>query len=220
MKTKLDSILLNAKTKSTSNFENMVTVHQSVMKTIQPKFTRVFAEQEKLISETTKKVDKEVSDVKGLFEKVDTFLKDVQEKVDTKLSAVDSTIKSLQTHFIVEKEAFSTILFRLQNDNADHHSSVSNSILDLQWNYEGESKLMDIIDAKTRNIHKMKQELKNIHSNIMRMDDDISLVKGRKFWNYSTLSLHSWTKRWSFCWLFIICCNYLMPSCSVLYPRL
>ncbi|CAH1425776.1 unnamed protein product [Lactuca virosa] len=157
LNTKLDSITRHAETFSTSNFQNMVTVHQGVMQTLQYETARIFGVEQKLNSNTIEKVDKVVSDVKLLFDKVETALKDVHDIVDKKLSEAVNSIKEFYTHFTYENEAFLALRFALNKDNVDHHTSVSNSIMDLQINYKGGAKLMDTIVAKTQKIMTTKQ---------------------------------------------------------------
>lgn len=61
-------------------------------------------------------------------------------------------VKEFRTYLTDEKESFSAFCFSLQKDNVDHRTSVLNSILTLQRNYEGKAKMMDTISQKMQKI--------------------------------------------------------------------
>ncbi|CAH1412283.1 unnamed protein product [Lactuca virosa] len=107
-------------------------------------------------SETTTKIDRAVLDIQAISEKMDSVLKGVQDSVDNKLFSVETTVKTMEPYLQEEKESFSALHFALQKDNFDHHTSFLKSILALQRNYEGESKLMNTIAEKTHKIKTMR----------------------------------------------------------------
>ncbi|CAI9288153.1 unnamed protein product [Lactuca saligna] len=109
----------------------------------------IFENQKKLAVESTKKIthvdakiDKFVADFKEMTSNMKNFMADFQ-------TSSNKVIEGFRSSLQYEKEALSSIYYGLQRDNADHHTSIANSILRLQTDLAHENKIIDSLTLST-----------------------------------------------------------------------
>lgn len=114
-----------------SNFQHMMTVHESAVKTIFSQSKRLFDAQEKLVSDTTTKVDVSLSKTTKALSKMDIVLSEVQ------------TLK------------VSTVY-----ENTVHHHTITGEMNDLVGHCDIEEKIAGIIAEKENKIKSIRLELR------------------------------------------------------------
>lgn len=80
-----------------------------------------------------------------------------------------------------EREVLYGLRIRMQRDNVDHHTSVTNSILTLYTSLAHENKIMDALAASTQKIKVHKEQLKNVVMDLSKTNEELLLAKGQNF---------------------------------------
>lgn len=90
-------------------------------------------------------------------------------------------IKGFRENLNTEKEYLYGICFRIQKDNVDNHTSVSNLIFLLQKNLECKNKLLDNIVEKKFFLKVLKEKLDVATRVNEKMNEERLMVKSRNF---------------------------------------
>lgn len=165
LKNKMDQILKHTSTFSTTNWENMVISHQETIKMLTKDNANTFESQQNLANDSTKKIvecnEKVVSKIKEMSFEMKNFMYEFQISSDKNFTKVNKVIEGFCLSLQTKNEALSSLHFGLQHDNADHYTSIANSILRMKTDLAYENKIMDALVESTQKVKVLKEQLKN-----------------------------------------------------------
>lgn len=77
----------------------------------------------------------------------------------------------------LEGISLSILCFGLQRDNADHHTSIPNSTLRMQFDIAHEKKFMDALVESTQKVKVLKEQLKNAMIELAKVNEEYFWLK-------------------------------------------